>query len=173
MGIYLVALMQLVTGCNQKAEPETYLIPANFTGKVNILFNKEGGAGKEYDGKRRLYKIPSDGILVTQFNVNDGFIDREYYTVDSAGRRIRLEVYMLDNSKRDTAEYVVSDKNKKGIFEDGTSGQYGNTGDNKSVQYQEFIVSSLNQLDNFYTKQYQRDFDKKIERITGLTLNLK
>jgi hypothetical protein len=157
MGIYLMTLMQLVTGCNQKAEPETYLIPANFTGKVNILFNKEGGARKEYDEKRRLYKIPSDGILVTQFNVNDGFIDREYYTVDSTGKTTRLEVYVLDNSKRDTAEYVVGDKNKKG----------------KSVQYQEFIVSSFNQLDSFYTKQYQGDFDKKIERLTGLTLNLK
>jgi hypothetical protein len=65
------------------------------------------------------------------------------------------------------------DKDKKGIFEDGTSGQYGNTGDSKSVQYQEFIVSSYNQLDSFYTKEYQRNFDDKIEKITGLTLHLK
>lgn len=173
IGIYLIAFMQLLSSCNQKAEPETYLIPSNYTGKVNILFNKETGAAKEYDRKRRVYRIPSDGILITQFKTNDGFIDREYYSVDNTGKRTRLEVYILDNSKRDTAEYIVGDKNKKGIFGDGISGQYGNTGENKSVQYQEFIVSSYNQLDSFYTKEYRINFENRIEKITGLTLNLK
>lgn len=173
IGIYLITFMQLLSSCNQKAEPETYLIQSNFTGKVNILFSKETGAAKEYDGKRRVYRIPSDGILITQFKTNDGFIDREYYSVDNTGKRTRLKVYMIDNSKRDTAEYIVEDKNKKGIFGDGISGQYGNTGDNKSAQYQEFIVSSYNQLDSFYAKEYQRNFDNRIEKITGLSLNLK
>jgi len=173
IGIYLIAFMRLLSSCNQKAEPETYLIPSNFTGKVNILFDKETGAAKEYDGKRRVYKIPSDGILITQIKTNDGFIDREYYSVNDTGKRTRLEVYMLDHSKRDTAEYIVGDKNKKGIFGDGTSGQYGNTGNSKSVQYQEFIVSSYNQLDSFYTTEYRKSFDSKIEKITRLTLNLK
>jgi len=173
IGIYLIAFLQFLSSCNQKAEPETYLVPSNFTGKVNILFNKETGAAKEYEGKRRVYRIPSHGILITQFKTNDGFTDREYYLVDSTGERTRLEVYMIDNAKRDTAEYIVGDKNKKGVFGDGISGQYGNTGDSKSAQYQEFIVSSYSQLDSFYTKEYRRDFDSRIEKITGLTLNLK
>lgn len=171
--IYLIVFMQLLSSCYQQAEPETYLIPSDFTGKVNILFNKVTGEAEEYDGKRRVYKIPLDGILVTQFKKNDGTIDREYYSVDKTGKRTRLGVFMLNHSKSDTAEYIVGDKNKKGIFGDGISGQYGNTNDSKSVQYQEFIVSSYNQLDSFYTKEYRIYFDSKIEKITGLTLNLK
>jgi hypothetical protein len=173
IGLYVAAFMQLLCSCNQKAEPEIYLIPSDFVGKVNVLFNEESGAAKEYDRKRRVYKIPSDGILLTQFRTNDGIIDREYYSVDNIGKRTLLEVYMINNSKRDTAEYIVRDKNKKGIFGDGTSGQYGSTNDSKSVQYQEFIVSNYNQLDSFYTREYMRNFDKKIESITRLTLNLK
>lgn len=171
LGLYLVAFLQLISSCIHKAEPETYLIPSNLTGKVNILFNMDRGAAKEYDGKRRVYRIPPDGVLLTQFKMNDGFVDRDYYSVDSNGKRSSLEVYLLDHSKRDTADYIVSDKNKKGIFGDGTSGQYGGTGNTKSVQYQEFIVSSYAQLDSFYGKEYRKKFDEKIERITGLRLN--
>ena len=37
---YLIILLQAITSCYQKAEPETYLIPSFYTGKVNILFNQ-------------------------------------------------------------------------------------------------------------------------------------
>jgi len=39
--------------CNQKAEPEEYLIPAGFAGKVNILFGRSDGAAKAYEDERR------------------------------------------------------------------------------------------------------------------------
>ena len=179
--------MQIISSCGQKAEPETYLIPSNYEGRVEILFNQNGvpyhdtneygrdtvytlqkGMPPKHENGRRVYEIPSDGILLTQFAPNPGFIDTKYFSVDSNGRRTPLEVYKLDHSKRDTAEYVVSDKNKKGIFGDGVTGSYG-----MHVPFQFFTVCSYNQLDSFDTKEYQRYFDDKIEKVTGLTLNLK
>jgi hypothetical protein len=41
-GIYLAAFMQTVSSCGQKADPETYLIPSSYVGRVEVLFNQNG-----------------------------------------------------------------------------------------------------------------------------------
>ena len=188
IGIYLIAIMQILSSCGQKAEPETYLIPSNYTGEVNILFNQTGvpikykneygrdtmyipksGAPVKYENGRRLYEIPQDGILLTQFKENDGFIDRQYYSVGSNSKRTPLKVFKFEHFKQDSAGYIVDDPHEKGIFGDGTSGSYGNM----NVFFQDFTVCSYNQLDSFNTKEYRRYFDDKIEKVTGITLNLK
>jgi hypothetical protein len=173
LGIYILSFMQIFPSCYQKAEPETYLIPSNFTGRVNILFNKKEGAAKKYENDRRVYEIPFNGILVTQFKTNDGFTNREYYSTDNEGKRSPLEIFKYEHNKDGTLKWIVRDKNEKGIFLDGTSGQYGNTDDPQGAQYQEFIVSNYTDLDSFYTKEYQNNFDRKLEKITGLKLTLK
>ena len=108
-GIYLITFIQIVSSCGQKAEPETYLIPSNFTGEINILFKQNGvpykdknkygrdttytpalGKPPKYENGRRVYEIPSDGILLTQFTPNPGFTDTKYFSVDSNGKRTLL-----------------------------------------------------------------------------------
>ncbi len=186
--VYLISFVQIVSSCYQRAEPETYLIPSNFTGEVNILFNQNGvptkykneygqdtiytpkiGNPMKYENGRRVYEIPSNGILLTQFKKNDGFIDRQYYSIDRDGNRILLEVFKFEHLKKDSTKYIVKDKSQKGIFGDGTIGSYGNM----NIAFQDFIVSNYTELDSFYTKEYRNDFDSKIEKITGLIFNLK
>jgi len=187
VGLFLIALASSLNSCD-KAEPETFLIPANYVGEVNILFNQNGrpvkhrneaghdtiyvprvGMPIKYEDGRRLYEIPSDGILLTRFKENDGFIDRQYYSVDSNGKRTPLEVFKFEHFARDSAGYEVSDKYKIGIFGDGTSGSYGNM----NIFYQDFTVCNYNQLDSFSRKDYRRNFDDKLEKATGLILYLK
>ncbi len=118
----------LFVACNQKAEPEEYLIPSGFAGKVNILFGRKDGAAKAYEDGRRVYKIG-------------------------------------------TVRWLVDDTTRKGIFLDGTSGQYGSDGDARAVQFDEFVVSSKEMLDSFFKKEYLRAFDDRIEKVTGLRFN--
>jgi len=163
----------LFVACNQKAEPEEYLIPSGFSGKVNILFGRKDGAAKAYEDGRRVYKIPADGILVSQFPATAGFIDRKYFSVDPGGKRTALEVFKSDHNSDGTIRWLVGDTTRKGIFLDGINGQYGSDGDARAVQFEEFVVSSKEMLDSFFTKEYLRAFDNRIEKVTGLTLNLK
>ena len=121
---YLIILLQAITSCYQKAEPETYLIPSFYTGKVNILFNQTSipvkytneynkdtiytsqiGAPIKYENVRRIYEIPYTGILLTQFKENDGFIDRQYYSVDSEGKRTPYPFLNLNILKK-TLQYI-------------------------------------------------------------------
>lgn len=183
-GIYLIAFLQMISSC-QKAEPETYLIPSDYVGRVQIIFNQDGkpikykneygrdsvyvpqnGVPAKYENGRRIYQIPSAGILVTQFKENNGFIDRKYFTVSNNGERIPLQVFHLEHPKKDSTSWNIKDNALKGIFGDGVSGSYGNM----HIFFQDFIVSDFKTLDSFYTKPYQAFFNNKIEKITGLRL---
>lgn len=177
----------MISSC-QRAEPETYLIPSEFKGKVQIIFNQNAipvkykneygrdtiytpqlGNPIKYESGRRVYEIPSNGILLTQFKNNDGFIDRKYFLINGIGTRSPLEIFELEHYKQDSTRWAVNDKNKIGIFGDGTSGLYGN----EQIIFQDFIVSSFNELDSFYTNKYQNNFNDKLEKITGLILRIK
>jgi hypothetical protein len=159
---YLISLVHLLvlSSCNQKAEPETYLVPEGFTGKVNIIFNRKEGIEKKYEDGRRIYEIPNDGILLTQFTTNDGIMDRKYYYKNQSG-----ELKLLKSLEADT---TATDKNEIGIFLNGISGVYGNSGEPSALEYQEFLVSSYNLKDSFFTDDYKKIFYKRIEKISGL-----
>ena len=66
----LIILLQVISSCYQKAEPETYLIPSFY-------------------------------------------IDRQYYSVDSEGKRTPLSIFEFKHFKKDSAEYIINDVHQK------------------------------------------------------------
>lgn len=60
-----------LTSCNN-AEPATYFLPENFEGLFTVIYSQKFGQPKEYKNDRRIYRIPSSGILMTQFDFQDG-----------------------------------------------------------------------------------------------------
>ena len=114
---------------NSFATSETYLIPDNYKGPVIVIFNQADGQAKEFEGGRRLYKIPSSGVLFSQFKDEQGWINQEYYYVTATGKRKKLGV--LDT--RDFNEEWTIQKNPKEpsrdslvVFNPGTMGTMGN-----------------------------------------------
>jgi hypothetical protein len=157
--IWIFSLLQFVTGCSQRPEPETYLIPYGFKGKVNVIFNQPKGAAVKYDNGRRLYEIPPSGILLTQFKNEEGIINHEFYYIDSIGKRTQLKI-LSDNEKNDIGDAV-------GVYRDGTVGVIGNSNDSKSLLYQEFYVTNGREFEDYFTPQYQKQFNDKVKQITG------
>jgi hypothetical protein len=162
MLINLIFFMELLVSCHQKPEPETYLIPKGFTGRVNVIFNRKDGSPAKYENDRRLYEIPSNGILLTQFSGEYGFADHQYFYVDSNGKRTPLKIYQHDYNKDGTVKWKIKDSTEIGVFSDGTTGQYGNSGDPQSVKWQEFFVSSYKGLD---TMESLDSFTNRIRKL--------
>ncbi len=78
-----------LSSCDKKAEPETHLLPDGFVGRVIIFFDRSDGKAKEYDNDKRIYRIPKNGILKTNFSSNDGFLkysERNFFYIDNAGK---------------------------------------------------------------------------------------
>jgi hypothetical protein len=73
-----------------RAEHEVHLIPAGFRGPVVVVFSDAAGAPKEYEDRARLYRIPSSGVLRTQFGPNEGWGRPDYFYIDQHGRRSRI-----------------------------------------------------------------------------------
>lgn len=66
----------------------TVLIPQNFEGGVLVVFNQENGKPEEWEGRKRLYRIPENGVLEIQFSPPQGLREyAEFYFVDSIGNR--------------------------------------------------------------------------------------
>jgi hypothetical protein len=75
---------------NAFAQPEAFLIPENFKGVVYVIYDEQIGEPKEYEGLRRVYKIPKSGVLFTQFKQTQGIHNRKFYSVAQNGDKKEL-----------------------------------------------------------------------------------
>lgn len=77
---------------NAFARSETFLLPDNFKGVVYVIYDEQIGEPKEYEGIRRVYRIPPTGVLFTKFPQTQGIHNRRFYYVNSKGDRKALGV---------------------------------------------------------------------------------
>jgi len=159
--IWVLLSSSILFSCN-KSEPEDYLIPYGYKGRVNIVFNQKGGVPLKYENGRRVYKIPSDGILFTQFKDEYGLIDHHYFYLDNTGKRIMMKVYPIQYNNDGSTKWDIKDSHVVGIFLDGTTGSFGANNENK---FQEFLVSDRENLDSFYTTEYKKHFEAKLNSV--------
>ena len=59
----------------KKSEREILVLPKGFKGYVIVIFNQENGTPINYKDRSRVYEIPQDGVLRTQFPTNGGWGD--------------------------------------------------------------------------------------------------
>lgn len=64
-----------------------HLIPEGYIGPIIIIFDQPNGLKKRYEKGWRVYEIPNNGILKTQFGPTYGIQQHFYYYVDDSGKR--------------------------------------------------------------------------------------
>src|SRR5687768_11189 len=72
LGVLLLALVCYVVW-NEIAEDEIYLLPDGYSGVVTVILNRDDGEEPQYQFGKRVYNIPSNGVLITQFDLNAGW----------------------------------------------------------------------------------------------------
>ena len=87
---YFVILICVCSCAQQKAEDTVRLIPEGYIGSVLVIFNQENGEPKEYEEGKRIYRIPENGVLKTQFEPNYGMQNHQFFYVDK--KRSRTEI---------------------------------------------------------------------------------
>ena len=133
---------------------ETILIPEGYTGDVIIIFNQKGKVKRKFDGKRKVYEIPKDGILLTEFkDEGKGFAYVDYFYVDSLGHRTKLDKYSIRNHEHEGL----------GVY-GGTIGVLGNN----ELPYYLFYVGNKRDYLNEDKLQGQNELYNKIKLKTGV-----
>lgn len=138
----------LFAACNS-GEEEVYILPKNYVGVVYIIFNQKSGAQPKFEAKKRVYEIPPNGILKTQFGINEGWHEiPEYYYADE-GKRIPIS-YQIENQKIETDKLQVCCLQNGKSYKDN----------NEAVQYQRFFIGTKQQIDSLYEFEQKRDVSK-------------
>lgn len=157
--------------------PETFLIPKDYQGRINIIFKEDCGTELEKTDKGIVYKIPNDGILIIDSKLKTGFIERSYFYIDNKGNRTEIpKMDVRDFNEEWTLEKNPNEppRNQLGIFHWGRTGSTGSMIDekgeitNKDEQYDflEFYVSTYSDLSEKFGFKYKQKFDSlKTEKL--------
>jgi hypothetical protein len=137
--LVLFSLISLgIISCRKKGEDSICLIPNNYEGNVLIIFNQHDGLDTSWEGKARIYRIDTTGILKTKFEAKYGVQRTHYYYVDSAGARTEVKVAFPSHSQESDQVVVVNP-------------EYGNHFDTVlkiQQHFKLFTIARQNQMDS-------------------------
>lgn len=117
IGIYAISF---ASSYLTKPEPETFLIPASFEGKVRIVYGEECGINPPIENGRRVLQIPNNGLLIIQPEFEAGIIDHEYYFVDNNGNQVIANQH-YDNKDKSKGVRLGGSGSIGGAMQDGSS----------------------------------------------------
>jgi hypothetical protein len=154
----------------QSPQPADFLIPKGYSGRAAVVFEQKQGQEPKYENGRRIYEIPDNGILLTQFKAEHGFVDYRYFLVDRDGSKSLLPIYEYEYNKDGTTKYLVQDKEKAGIFGHGTTIAFTDPSSEPThlvfnQRGLEFFVSTFNGLD---TVEKMEHFNQRVDSLIKL-----
>ena len=154
-------------------EPEIFLIPNDYRGRVTLIYKKGCGTPLEKTKDGYSYAIPKEGILILDHKQTFGRINPTYYAVDQKGNRRRIPKMDVSDFKEPwTLEKTPNEpsRNKVGVFYWGRTGSVAqSSSDPNSLEnqehytYQEFYISSYNDLHTRFDLNYENQFDSLIK----------
>ncbi len=104
--ILSLILSFLLLGCDT-GEREIIIVPRNYSGCIVVIFNQEDGQPIKYLKKKRVYEIPRDGVLKTQFNFNDGWSDYPEFFFEAVNQENRIPSSILSEIEELPIDTIV------------------------------------------------------------------
>ena len=161
-----------------KAQPEIFLIPEGYVGKVNVVFKKGCGEPIHRSDEGIVYVIPDDGVLLVDGELRTGIIDHTYHYIDDVGIRREIPAENGGDPKLRIADSssIEGEFNKVKVYHSGRVGTIGDiingsgqiTSKDEQYQFLEFYVTSQTDLENVVDYQYNRQFDSlRSKKING------
>jgi hypothetical protein len=124
-------------------EPEIFLIPKNFRGKIAIYYNQNCGQPLQRDGVKRIFDVSQNIFFITSDSQTVGIINRKFYFVDENGNKSKIPEFhwtKFEDEKNDWhwffSEFEIT-KNLVGFKEQ----KY-------STNYQSYVISDYQSLEN-------------------------
>ncbi len=166
---YLISCVILLFGCKKNAESETFLIPDNYTGAIVIIFDQDNGNTKEYKDGRRIYNIPENGILYTQFSRVKGVLNQKFYYKNRSSKELK-QIVSEGIQISDENESFVLDVYDGGftVFPEGGIKE-GKSGDYPTVEWIYFTIGKysdnkeeLRSIANSIVENIERSYPKHL-----------
>lgn len=129
-------------------EDDIYILPINYEGNVYIIHEQHDGEACKYEKGKRVYEIPSNGILKTQFDLNEDWqnIPIVFYEENNIREKIPFELFGNEVKKDGTIQACCL-----------STGVYYN--DTSSVTYTVFTVGTEKNIGSFHEKRAYMNLD--------------
>ena len=154
LGILLLSSLEFMGSCKQQLEAEIYLVPKGYQGAVYIIFNQKSGVSPKYENKMRLYEIPLNGILQTQFKPNEEWHNLPLcFYVDDYGKRFEIPYKLLGSDvKGDTIQTCCA-----------SSGIAYKDDKDKATSYDIFFIGTEKVIDSAFENRTKFNLSKYLE----------
>ncbi|MBZ9731609.1 hypothetical protein LB467_18130 [Salegentibacter sp. JZCK2] len=136
--ILSIILSFMVLSCDT-GEQEIIIAPRDYTGYIIVIFNQEDGKPVKYEGKKRIYEIPSDGVLKTQFNSNDGWSDYPEFYYEVIDPEYKLPSNILTEIETLPMDTIVG-------FKGATGSIRKNNYDDERVQFAKYYIGTRSDI---------------------------
>lgn len=138
----LIIIGLFFLGCkNSTYEKVEYVFPSNFIGVAVIIFDQSNGKEIEYDGKKRVYRIPSNGILKTKFKQSKITYDYTFVYLDSLGQKNNLNYFAPFDLEPNIDSNRVFCYNLEKIIGGGMKSR-------KQIRFESLIVTTIAKKDS-------------------------
>jgi hypothetical protein len=82
-----IACTFVASKCKERRTPEVYEIPSTFRGEVEIEFERPECPPLEIRETKRIFKVPTSGMVCTSSSMQTGWSRDEFWLVDDRGGR--------------------------------------------------------------------------------------
>ena len=94
IALFSILLTFGMIGCNFAGEQEMIVVPRNFKGYIIVFLDQKDGKPMKYSGSKRVYEVPQNGILKTQFKYNEGWKEAPEYYYERIAPENKLRSYV-------------------------------------------------------------------------------
>jgi hypothetical protein len=155
-----VFILSINSNSSVQTTVEAYLIPANYTGKVVVVFKRPFGNHSKVLGDTTFYFIQSDGIAIVSNTLKTTIEKSIFITVDEVGNRKILPIHTEEHfQSSDSLRY----KSETGIIVFGIIGSCDST-EQSNFCYLDFYVGTRNEMAKHYTPEKASKFSENLFR---------
>jgi hypothetical protein len=151
------------TAVSAYSQPETFLISKDFKGVIYIVHDDSLGEEKEFEGIRRIYRVPKTGVLFTQFPVTKGILTQDFYYISADGKRTKLgelDAREFNDTWTINPRPTEPPRDSLAVFNQGSTGHVTITTDNnRRLAYRAFNVGTYSEIRTRFDFIYETTID--------------
>lgn len=135
--LLVVTILSFFFSCSIK-NTSIFILPENYTGYVLIIYNQDIGSAKVFKKGKRVYNIPSTGVLKTKFEPDYGL-------------SLTPEFHYMTNDKKSTIPFVSNfdevPENEVVCYGGTIVKVYSDTEEKDFIIFSSFFVGNKNQIE--------------------------
>jgi len=149
---FLLCIVVVLQCSCQNRESEIFILPEDYIGYAIVVFNQKDGEKPKYFEGKRVYEIPSNGILKTQFEADYGMAEKFESFTKSVSEKNRIKSGVFNEGLSESMVSVCCYSNGKAYSRN-----------NESISYLKVFIGTKSEVKEITTKFEKLDLANLVD----------